>query len=51
VSLAAQVLALLAVFAGVTLLAWALGAADLGTAMGFGQVAFAGSLVWLLLKR
>ena len=39
------------VFAGVTLAAWGLGAANLGTAMGIGQLAFAGALVWLLLKR
>ena len=42
---------LLAVFAVVTALAWLLGAANLGTAATFGQIAFAGALVWLLLKR
>jgi hypothetical protein len=51
VKLGVQVLLLLAVFAGVTLIAWALGAANLGTAMGIGQLGFAGALVWLLLKR
>ena len=49
--LGAQVLLLAAVFATVTLIAWALGAANLGTAMGIGQLGFAGALVWLLLKR
>ena len=42
---------LLTVFAFVTALAKLLGAANLGTAMGFGQIAFAIALVWLLLKR
>ena len=42
---------LLAVFALVTALAKLLGAANLGTAMGFGQIAFSIALVWLLLKR
>jgi len=51
VRLSVQVLLLLAVFTGVSLLAWALGAANLGTAMGIGQLGFAGALVWLLLKR
>lgn len=50
-SLGAQIALLLAVFTGASLLAWALGAANLGTAMGIGQIAFAGTLVWLLLKR
>ena len=42
---------LLAVFVAVTALAALLGAANLGTAATFGQIAFAGALVWLLLKR
>lgn len=50
-NLGVQVLLLLAVITGVSLLAWALGAANLGTALGIGQIAFAGALVWLLLKR
>ena len=49
--LGAQVLLLAAVFAAVTLIAWGLGTANLGTAMGIGQLGFAGALVWLLLKR
>ena len=42
---------LLAVFAGTTALSLLTGAANLGTAMGIGQIAFAIVLVWLLLKR
>jgi hypothetical protein len=51
VRLGVQVLLLVVVFTGVSLLAWALGAADLGTAMGIGQLGFAGALIWLLLTR
>ncbi len=50
-SLGRQILLLAAVFAGVTGIAWLAGAANLGTAMGIGQIAFAGTLVWLLLRR
>ena len=39
------------VFAATTAVALAAGAANLGTAMGIGQIAFAIVLVWLLLKR
>ena len=46
-----QLMMLAGVFAAVTLLALALGAANLGTAAAFGQIAFAGALVWLLLER
>ena len=42
---------LLAVFLVVTAVAELLGAANLGTAMTFGQIAFAGALVYVLLKR
>ena len=42
---------LLAVFVVVTAIAALLGAANLGTAATFGQIAFAGALVFLLLKR
>ena len=42
---------LLGVFVVVTAFAALLGAANLGTAATFGQIAFAGALVWLLLKR
>ena len=50
-SLPVQVGVLLGVLAGVTLIAWAAGAANLGTALGIGQIGFAAALVWLLLKR
>ena len=46
-----QLALLAAVLAVVTLLALALGATNLGTALTFGEMAFAGTLVWLLLKR
>ena len=46
-----ELLALLAVFAVVTAIAALLGAANFGTALTFGQFAFAGALVWVLLKR
>jgi hypothetical protein len=46
-----QLALLAAVFAVVTLLALAVGAANLGTALTFGVIAFAGTLVWLLLER
>jgi hypothetical protein len=49
--LAVQVAVLAGVFAVVTLIALALGATNLGTAATFGQIAFAGTLVWLLLRR
>jgi hypothetical protein len=44
-------LALLAVFAVVTAIAALLGATNFGTALTFGEIAFAGALVWVLLKR
>ena len=43
-------LLLLAIFAVVTGIASLAGAANLGTAMTFGQVAFALALVWVLLR-
>jgi hypothetical protein len=46
-----DLLLLLAVFAIVTAIAALLGAANLGTALTFGQIAFAGTLVWVLVKR
>ena len=42
---------LLGAFLAATLIALALGATNLGTALTFGQIAFAGTLVWVLLKR
>ena len=50
-SLSAQIAALVAVLAAVTGLALAAGAANLGTALGIGQIAFAIALVALLLRR
>jgi hypothetical protein len=46
-----ELLALLGVFGVVTAIAALLGAANFGTAATFGQIAFAGALVWVLLKR
>ena len=46
-----QLLALLAIFAVVTAIAALLGAANFGTALTFGQIAFAAALVWVLLRR
>jgi hypothetical protein len=42
---------LAAAFAAATAIAELLGAANLGTAMTFGQLAFAATLIWLLLRR
>jgi hypothetical protein len=45
-------LALLAAsFAGATALAALLGAANFGTALSFGELAFMAALVWILLRR
>ena len=41
---------LLAVFAGVTAIAAALGAANFGTALTFGEIAFAVALVWTIAR-
>jgi hypothetical protein len=46
-----QAAILIAVFAVTTALAELFGAKNLGTAMGFGQIAFALTLVFLLVKR
>jgi hypothetical protein len=42
---------LLGAFAAATAIAAALGAANFGTALGFGQLAFAATLIWVLLRR
>ena len=42
---------LLGAFAIASALAGALGAANLGTALAFGQIGFAAALVWVLLRR
>jgi hypothetical protein len=44
-------LLLLAAFASATAVAALLGAANFGTALTFGQIAFAAALVWVLLRR
>lgn len=46
-----DLLLLLAAFAGTTLVALAVGATNLGTAMAFGQLAFAATLVYVLVRR
>jgi len=51
VSFVRQAALLAAVMAVVTAIALAAGAANLGTALGIGQIAFAIALVALLLKR
>ena len=50
-SLALQLAILIGAFAAATGLAELLGAANLGTAMSFGQIAFAAALVFLLVRR
>jgi hypothetical protein len=42
---------LLGAFALASVLAAALGAANFGTALAFGQIGFAAALVWVLLRR
>jgi hypothetical protein len=42
---------LLAAFASATAVAALLGAANFGTALTFGQIAFAAALAWVLLRR
>ena len=51
VSCRAQLALLIGAFAAATLIALALGATNLGTALAFGQIAFAAVLVWLLLTK
>jgi hypothetical protein len=46
-----DLLIMFATFALATALAGALGAANLGTALAFGQIAFAASAVYVMLKR
>ncbi|MBU6337048.1 MAG: hypothetical protein KGR19_04435 [Acidobacteria bacterium] len=45
-----QLALMLGAFVAATALAALLGAANLGTAMAFGQLAFAATLVWVLLR-
>ncbi|MFI5122854.1 MAG: hypothetical protein ACHQJ5_08145 [Vicinamibacteria bacterium] len=46
-----DLLQLLAAFAGATALAALFGAANFGTALTFGELAFSGTLIWILLRR
>jgi len=46
-----DLLVLLGSFAGATAIAAALGAANFGTALTFGQIAFAATVVWVMLRR
>ena len=48
--MARQLLLLLLAFAGGTAVAALLGATNLGTALGVGQITFAAMLVWVLLR-
>ena len=48
---ARDLVTMLGVFAASTGLAAALGAANFGTALAFGQIGFAATLVWVLLRR
>jgi hypothetical protein len=47
---ARDLIALALAFLAGTALAEALGATNLGTALAFGQIAFAGTLVWVLVR-
>jgi hypothetical protein len=47
----ADFLLMLAAFCSATAVAALLGAANFGTALSFGQIAFAAALVWVLLRR
>jgi hypothetical protein len=46
-----DLLIMLGALVGATLVAEALGAANLGTALSFGQIAFAVAVVYVLLRR
>jgi hypothetical protein len=46
-----ELVVMLAAFAAATALAAALGAANFGTALTFGQLAFGIALMWALLRR
>lgn len=46
-----QLAILLGAFAGATGIAAIAGATNFGTALTFGQIAFAGALVWIMLTR
>jgi len=46
-----DLLIVLGAFAAASVIAAALGAANLGTALAFGQIGFAAALVWVLVRR
>lgn len=46
-----ELVLMLGAFVAATLIAELLGAANTGTALAFGQLAFAATLVWVILKR
>lgn len=46
-----DLLIVLGAFAAASAIAAALGAANLGTALAFGQIGFAAALVWVLVRR
>lgn len=46
-----EILLMLGAFAAATLLAALFGAANTGTALFFGQLAFAMAVVWIMLRR
>jgi ABC-type methionine transport system permease subunit len=46
-----DLLTMIAAFVLASAVAGALGAANLGTALAFGQIAFTVSVVWVMLKR
>jgi hypothetical protein len=48
---AADLTVLIGAFVASTAIAAALGAANFGTALAFGQIGFAAALVWVLLRR
>jgi len=48
---AVDLVMMLSAFAAATAVAAALGAANFGTALAFGQIAFAATLVYVLLRR
>ncbi|HTA15636.1 MAG TPA: hypothetical protein VK781_12345 [Solirubrobacteraceae bacterium] len=49
--MARDLLTMVGAFVLASALAGALGAVDLGTALAFGQIAFAASVVYIMLKR
>lgn len=49
--MARDLMTVLGAFLGGTLVAAILGASNMGVALTFGQIAFAGALVWVMLRR